>query len=85
MADDGWQGPMTDDHERLMPASPDDLTRALAFALPFEGRKRNHDADEIMAEVVAKRLVDYLERHRFVVMQKPPLKGGAAIGGGFGG
>ena len=35
-------------------------------------------ADE--AEIVAKRLVDYLERHRFVVMQKPPIGGAAAIG-----
>jgi hypothetical protein len=70
--------PMTDDHERLTPASPEDLARALAFALRFEGRKRKHDADEIMAEIVAKRLVDYLERHRFVVMQKPPIGGTAA-------
>jgi hypothetical protein len=47
---------MTDDHERLTPASSEDLARALAFALRFEGRKRKHDADEIMAEIVAKRL-----------------------------
>jgi len=28
----------------------------------FEGRKRQHDADAFMADIVAKRLVRYLER-----------------------
>jgi hypothetical protein len=47
--------PMSD---KLTPADPRDLADALAFALRFQGRKRVHDADEIMAEIVAKRLVD---------------------------
>jgi hypothetical protein len=85
MADDRWQGPMTDEHERLTPVSPEDLAHALAFALRFEGRKRVHNAEEIMAKIVAKRLVDYLERHRFVVMQKPPIAGTAAVARGFDG
>jgi hypothetical protein len=38
------------------------------------------DADEIMAEIVADRLVAHLERSGFVVMQKPPAMGGAALG-----
>jgi hypothetical protein len=59
------------------------LAAALAFALRFEGRKRVHNADEIMSEIVAKRLVRHLERAGFVVMQKPPEIGGAAIGRGF--
>jgi hypothetical protein len=42
--------------------TPDDLAQALAFALRFDGRKRVHNADEIIAEIVVKRLVDYLER-----------------------
>jgi hypothetical protein len=42
-----------------------------------------HNADEIMAEIVAKRLVDHLERCGFVVMQKPPIGGGAALWRGF--
>jgi hypothetical protein len=36
-----------------------------------------------MAEVVAKRLVEHLERAGFVVMKRPPLTGGAALGQGF--
>ena len=35
---------------------PADLAAALAFALRFQGRKRTHNADEIMAEIVARRL-----------------------------
>jgi len=38
------------------------LVDALAFALRFQGRKRIHNADEIMAEIVAKRLVEHLAR-----------------------
>ena len=60
---------MSDD---LRPASPEDLADALAFALRFDGRKRKHDAGEFMAAIVAKRLVDHLERAGFVVMKRPP-------------
>jgi hypothetical protein len=63
--------------------SPDDLAAALAFALRYERRKRVHDADEIMSEIVAKRLVEHLERADFVVMKKPPIRSGAALGRGF--
>jgi len=35
-----------------------------------------------MAAIVAKRLVEDLERSGFVVMKKPPIGGGAAIGRG---
>ncbi len=74
---------MTDPAERLTPASPDDLADALAFALRFQGRKRVHNADEIMAEIVAKRLVEHLERAGFVVMKRPADIGAAALGRGF--
>ncbi len=67
----------------LTPATPDDLAVALASALRFEGRKRTHNADEIMAEIVARRLVDHFERAGFVVMKRPPEIGGAALGRGF--
>ncbi len=69
---------------RNSPADPSDLAAALAFALRFQGRKRVHNADEIMAEIVAKRLVEHLERAGFVVMKRPPDVGGAAaLGRGF--
>jgi hypothetical protein len=73
---------MTDPDERLTPADPADLAASLALALRFSGRKRTHDADEIMVEIVAKRLVEHLERARFVVMKRPPITGGAALGRG---
>ena len=43
-------------------ADPSDMADALAYGLRFQGRKRVHNADEIMAEIVAKRLVEHLER-----------------------
>jgi hypothetical protein len=58
---------MPDPDEKLTPADPDELAAALAFALKFECRKRQHDADAFMANIVAKRFVRYLERARFVV------------------
>ena len=76
---------MTEPDDRLTPASPADLADALAFALRFEGRKRVHNADELMSSIVAKRLVEHLERSGFVVMKKPPIGGGAALGRGHGG
>ena len=69
--------------DKLAPADPDDLAAALAFALRFAGRKRVHNADEIMAEIVAKRLVEHLGRAGFVVMKRPPIGGGAALGARF--
>ena len=59
---------------------PDKLAAALAFALKFEGRRPQHDADAFMADIVAKRLVRHLERARFVVMKRPPLGGHSALG-----
>jgi hypothetical protein len=73
---------MADPADRLTPATPEDLAAALAFALRFQGRKRVHNADEIMAEIVAKRLVEHLERAGFVVMKRPPAPGHAIIGRG---
>jgi hypothetical protein len=70
--------------DKLTPADPTDLAAALAFALRYAGRKRVHNADELMAEIVAKRLVEHLQRAGFVVMKRPPIGGGAALGRGFG-
>ena len=74
---------MPDDHDALSPATSEDVADALAFALRFQGRKRVHNADEIMSAIVAKRLVEHLERSGFVVMKKSPMIGGAALGRGF--
>ena len=61
----------------LRPAAPEDIADALAFALRYSGRKRIHDSAEIMAAIVAKRLVEHLDRCGFVVMRKPPIAGSA--------
>jgi hypothetical protein len=75
---------MLDPDEKLTPANPEDLASSIAFALKFEGRKRWHDADAFMADIVAKRLVRYLERARYVVMKRPPLVGTRRSRGGLG-
>ena len=64
---------MTDPFDRLTPADPGDLLAALAFALLFQGRKRVRKTDELLSAIVAKRLVEHLERSGFVVMTKPPI------------
>jgi hypothetical protein len=69
----GYAVPMPDAPKRLTPATPEDVAGALAFALRYQGRKRVHNADEIMGEIVAKRLVERLGLSGFVVMKKPPL------------
>jgi hypothetical protein len=74
---------MTDAPDRLTPATPDDLAAALAFALHFDGRKRKHDAGEFMAKIVARRLVEHLDRAGFVVMKKPPAVGASTLGRAF--
>ena len=38
------------DPDKLTLADPSDLAAALAFALRYQGRKRVHNADEIMPE-----------------------------------
>ena len=73
---------MPDASDRLAPASPDDLADALAFALRFEGRKQKHDAAEMMSTIVAREIVDHLERAGFNILQRPPIGGAASIGFG---
>ena len=73
---------MPDAPECLTPATKEDLADALAFALRFDGRKRKHDAAEMMAAIVAKRLVEHLERAGFVAMKRPPIGGASALGRG---
>ena len=61
------------DTPNLRPATRDELTQSLSFALRFNGRKRVRDADEAMARIAAERLVEHLERSGYVVMQGPPV------------
>jgi hypothetical protein len=66
----------------LRPATPDEITTALSFALRYQGRKRMHDADDIMAQVTAERLVRHLEASGFVLMKRPPIAAPAVAGPG---
>jgi hypothetical protein len=56
--------------------------RGLA-GVAFRGRKRVHNADELISAIVAMRMVEHLERAGFVVMKRPAIGGGAALGRGF--
>jgi hypothetical protein len=60
------------DAPALRPTTPDELAETLAFALRYDGRKRVHHADSMMARIAADRLVRHLEQSGFVVMKRAP-------------
>ncbi len=62
----------------LQPADPQDIAEALAFALRYSGRKRVSDSADMMAAIVAKRLVEHLDRCGFVILRKPPIPGSSS-------
>ena len=55
----------------LRPATAEELATALSFALRYQGRKRVHHADDVMARITAERLVQHLQAAGFVVMRAP--------------
>ncbi len=58
---------MNDDDKRCPhPASVDELRDSLSFALRYDGRKRVHTADDVMAHVKAERLVRHLQQSGYV-------------------
>jgi hypothetical protein len=57
--------------DALRPATPDEIAETLSFALRYDGRRRVHDADDVMARITAERLVQHLERSGFVLMKRP--------------
>ena len=59
------------------------MVKAIAFGLRFEGGRRVWQADEYMAIITAKRLIEHLTLDGFVVLKLPPADGGAALGRGF--
>jgi hypothetical protein len=56
-------------------AKPEDIEQSIAFALMYNGRKRTHEADQLMAHIVARHLVEHLHRSNFVIMRRPPQPG----------
>jgi hypothetical protein len=56
----------------LRPATTQELTESLAFALRYDGRKRVYTGHDFMAWITAERLVEHLTRSGFVLMKQPP-------------
>ena len=71
-----------DDPQRLRPATPDEVAETLSYALRYQGRRRAHHADDVMARITAERLVEHLERSGFVLMRRPPAGAPSVPGGG---
>ena len=67
----------------LSPAEPEDVVKAVAFGLRFESGRRVWQADEYMAIITAKRLIEHLTLDGFVVLKLLPLGGHSALGRGF--
>ena len=55
----------------LYPATEEEIADSLAFGLRFDGRKRVHHADGVMARITAERLVRHLQASGFVLMKRP--------------
>ena len=71
------------DDEGLTPANPRDLVACLAYALTHDSRLAKIQAADVMATIVAERIVARLTEANFVVMQRPPAPGARAVGRGF--
>ncbi len=57
----------------LRPASEEEIADSLAFGLRYDGRKRVHHADGVMARITAERLVRHLQASGFVLMKRPTM------------
>jgi hypothetical protein len=61
--------------EKLIPARRDDLIATLAFAVTRDSRLARMQSAELLASIVAERIVDRLEASGYVVMRGPPAPG----------
>jgi hypothetical protein len=74
---------MPEPDDDLTPARAEDLRASIAFALTSDGRLAKTQSAELMASIVAERLIARLERDGFVIMRRPGLGGHSALGRGF--
>jgi hypothetical protein len=81
----GYRPQMPEPPDDLMPARAEDLRACIAHAVTSDGRLAKARSAELMASIVAERLVERLERDGFVIMRRPPAPGAAALGRGFNG
>jgi hypothetical protein len=56
----------------LRPVDSAEVADALAYALLYDGKRRVHHADDVMARITAERLIRHLERSGFVLMRREP-------------
>ena len=56
----------------LRPAAPADVADTLAYALRYDGKRRVHHADGVMARITAEYLIQHLVRSGFVLMRSEP-------------
>jgi hypothetical protein len=59
------------DEPKLRLADPDEVVQTLSFALRYLGRKRSHQADEMVARIAAERLVEHLTASGYVILRTP--------------
>ncbi len=57
---------------RSRPATKEEIVETLSFALRYEGRKRVHHADSVMARITAERLAEHMRRSGLKVVVEPP-------------
>jgi len=63
--------------------SASEYALVLLHALTSDSRLAKAQSAELMASIVAERLIARLEHDGFVIMRRPPAPGGAALGRGF--
>jgi hypothetical protein len=66
---------MPEPDDKLTPARAEDLRACIAFALTSDSRLAKAQSAELMASVVAERLIARLERDGFVIMRRPAAGG----------
>jgi hypothetical protein len=71
------------DADKLTPARAENLRACIAYALTSDDHLAKAHSAELMATIVAERLIARVKRDGFVVMRRPPVPGAAALGRGF--
>ena len=59
------------DPATLRPATPEEIAQSISHALCFDGRRRVHQADLLMAKIAAEQVVEHLQRCGYVLMKQP--------------
>ncbi|MCE2576699.1 MULTISPECIES: hypothetical protein [Komagataeibacter] len=54
----------------LRPASLEEIEASLSHGLRYDGRRKVHTADEMMARITAERLVAYLQACGYVILRR---------------